>query len=96
MVRVFISYHESSQNFYDKMITELEKNKIKYKINRSIFSSEFAAVANAIEESDFIILCINKKYSEDRDCKDEAYYAKDCKKRIIPLIMENGYEPSGG
>jgi hypothetical protein len=100
MVKVFISYHrKSSSGFSNNMKRELEKNGIKCWLDDSEmnkYSTIYKAMADGVEKSDFIILCINREYSQSDACKSEAYHAKELNKHIIALIMEEDYKPSSG
>lgn len=49
-----------------------------------------AAMANAVETSEVIIMCASEAYGKSANCRLEAQYANDLKKLIIPLKMENG------
>ncbi|KAL3892368.1 hypothetical protein ACJMK2_004579 [Sinanodonta woodiana] len=53
------------------------------------------AMAKAVEESYIILICMSQKYKDSANCKAEAEYAFNLKKKIIPLKMENAYIPDG-
>ena len=61
----------------------------------SIYGSSLESMANAIENSSCILMCITSKYKESNFCRLEAEYLIQQKKLFIPLIMEKGYKPDG-
>ena len=53
------------------------------------------AMADAVENSEFVIMCMSDSYKQSTYCQAEAEYAFNCKRRLIPLIMRPGYKPDG-
>ena len=54
------------------------------------------AMANAVENSELVLVCVTKEYKKDFICQAEAQYAFALKKKIIPVIMQTGlYSDSG-
>ncbi|CAF0893365.1 unnamed protein product [Rotaria sp. Silwood1] len=45
------------------------------------------AMAQAIEKSKIILICMSETYKQSETCRNEAEYARDRKKTIIPLKM---------
>jgi hypothetical protein len=54
-----------------------------------------SAMADAVENSEFVIMCMSDSYKRSTYCQAEAEYAFKCKRRLIPLIMKQGYKPDG-
>ncbi|CAF4027827.1 unnamed protein product [Rotaria sordida] len=54
-----------------------------------------SAMANAINDSECIILCMSDSYKRSTACQCEASYAYKLKRRMIPLIMRKGFKPDG-
>jgi hypothetical protein len=52
-------------------------------------------MANAIEHSHCVLMCMTEAYKQSANCRAEAEYAFSLKKPIIPLIMQSGYKPTG-
>jgi len=52
-------------------------------------------MAEAVEESDYIIICASKLYKESINCRLECEYAQALKKPIIPMMCEKQYRPNG-
>lgn len=53
----------------------------------------YTAMANAIDRSDIILLCISESYFHSQNCQKEARYAADRNKVIIPIIVTPKYTP---
>jgi hypothetical protein len=53
------------------------------------------AMADAVENSEFVIMCMSDSYKQSTYCQAEAEYAFNCKRRLIPLVMRQGYKPDG-
>lgn len=53
-------------------------------------------MANAIENSFVVLICISERYRESINCQAEAQYAFKIKKPIIPLILQKGFENVSG
>ena len=60
-----------------------------------IYGSSLEAMANAIETSCCVLVCITEKYKESSFCRLEAEYLIQQKKPFIPLLMQKGYKPDG-
>ncbi|UJR27361.1 hypothetical protein I4U23_008653 [Adineta vaga] len=60
---------------------------------KSISTLGMEAVAEAIENSDFIILCISDSYKRDNYCRVEAEYAFSAKRTILTLNLRSGFKP---
>ncbi|CAF0816872.1 unnamed protein product [Rotaria sordida] len=45
------------------------------------------AMAQAIEKSEIILICMSETYKQSENCRNEAEYAHDRKKKFIPLKM---------
>jgi hypothetical protein len=69
-----------------------------YSNEKTIFLSLFlamSAMAAAVENSEFVIMCMSDAYKQSTYCQAEAEYAFKCKRRLIPLVMRQGYKPDG-
>ena len=54
-----------------------------------------SAMADAVENSEFVIMCMSDSYKQSTYCQAEAEYAFKCKRRLLPLVMRPGYKPDG-
>lgn len=53
------------------------------------------AMANAVENSEFVIMCMSDSYKRSAYCQAEAEYAFRCKRCLLPVIIRQGYRPDG-
>lgn len=57
--------------------------------------STLEAMAKAVEDSACVVVCVSKRYKESQACRTEAEYAFQQRKKIIPVLMEADYKPTG-
>ena len=57
----------------------------------NMHGSSIDAMAQAVENSMCVLMCVTEKYRQSNPCQGEAKYAFNLKKSIIPLIMQKGY-----
>eukprot|EP00057_Strongylocentrotus_purpuratus_P017973 XP_011672447.1 PREDICTED: uncharacterized protein LOC105442224 [Strongylocentrotus purpuratus] len=60
-----------------------------------MMGDKIGAMAEAVENADMIIACITRGYQDSQDCRTEASYAYECKKKIIPVKVNNDFKASG-
>jgi hypothetical protein len=53
------------------------------------------AMAQAIEHSNTILICMSEQYRRSNYCRAEAYYAFQRQLRIVPIILQEHYQPDG-
>ncbi|XP_072019557.1 uncharacterized protein [Amphiura filiformis] len=53
------------------------------------------AMADAVEKSDVILICMTERYKDSTSCRSEAKYASKKNKHIVPLLLEADYDPDG-
>ena len=88
-----ISYNSASRDLCINIQEKLELNGFKVWIDiNEIHGSSLESMANAIESSEYILICITEKYRQSLNCQAEAQYAFKLQKKIIPLIFEKGYD----
>jgi len=93
---IMLSYEWSSQQSVLLVKNELSKAGYRTWMDVDRMSgSTLEAMATAVEQSAVVVVCVSKKYKESQACRTEAEYAFQQKKRIIPLLMEPDYRPSG-
>ncbi|XP_041453244.1 uncharacterized protein LOC121406296 [Lytechinus variegatus] len=91
---IMISYQWDSQKKVIQVKKYLEKQGYNVwmdvdKMQGNILNSMALAVQNA----SVVLICATQKYSESQNCRTEAQYAYKQKKDIIPLMLEEGFEP---
>lgn len=52
-------------------------------------------MANAVENSLGVLMCMTENYKQSANCRAEAEYAFQLGKPIIPLIMQKGFKADG-
>ncbi|XP_064620178.1 uncharacterized protein LOC135483318 [Lineus longissimus] len=57
--------------------------------------STINAMAEAVENSTVVLMCMSHRYKESQNCRSEAEYAYTRRKEIIPLVVETQYKPDG-
>ncbi|XP_038078853.1 uncharacterized protein LOC119746126 isoform X2 [Patiria miniata] len=60
-----------------------------------MYGSTLQSMAEAVENAEVILVCISERYKESPNCRTEAEYAYQCRKSIIPLMMDKYYQPNG-
>ncbi len=90
---IMISYNTASRESCLKIKEQLEESGFKVWIDvNDLHGSSFDAMAKAVENSILVLVCITEKYRQSINCQAEAEYAFRLKKKIIPVILEKGYE----
>ena len=51
--------------------------------------------ANAVDQSQFILMCMSESYKRSAKCQSEAEYAFNRKKSIVPCKMKKDYAADG-
>jgi len=93
---IMISYNRQSRDLCLLIKAELEKKKFKVWIDvEDISGSSLESMANAIENSFCILVCMTEKYKQSPNCRVEGEYAFQLNRPIIPLIMQPNYKPDG-
>ncbi|XP_072182352.1 uncharacterized protein [Diadema setosum] len=55
---------------------------------------KIGAMAEAVENADIVLACISPGYQDSQDCRSEASYAYECKKKIVPIKVDPKFNPS--
>jgi hypothetical protein len=53
------------------------------------------AMAQAIERSHTIIICMSEEYRKSNYCRAEAHYAFQRQRKIVPVLLQKHYKPDG-
>ncbi|CAK8680829.1 unnamed protein product [Clavelina lepadiformis] len=93
---IMISYNwADSKQLAHKINDELCKAKYKVWIDKNeMHGPVFGKMAEAVENADLFLMFATKHYMTSENCQMEAAYAKDLKKTIIPIKVEQGYKPN--
>jgi len=90
-----------SYSHYDKQLSHLiherlSKDGFRVWIDRDqMHGSTMMAMADAIENSQIILICMSDAYKQSVYCQSEAHYAFEKQSYLIPLIMKLRYKPDG-
>uniref|UniRef100_A0A1I8FI03 TIR domain-containing protein n=1 Tax=Macrostomum lignano TaxID=282301 RepID=A0A1I8FI03_9PLAT len=57
--------------------------------------STLSAMADAVECSYAVLMCMSRKYKDSNNCRVEAEYAWRLGKKVVPLLLEQKYKPTG-
>jgi hypothetical protein len=94
---IMISYNTGSRDLCLRIKQSLEDCGFKIWIDvNEIYGSSLEAMAKAVEDSFCVLMCVTEKYRQSVNCQSEAQYAFKLNKKIIPIIMQQGYESVQG
>lgn len=94
--QIMISYNSKSRETCMKIKNEFEKLGFRIWIDvESIYGSSLEAMANAIDTSFCVLMCVTENYKESNFCRLEAEYVVQTKKPFVPLYLQPGYKPNG-
>ncbi|XP_072028525.1 uncharacterized protein [Amphiura filiformis] len=99
-VQVMISYQWDSQERAVQIRDRLVATGYKVWMDVTNMRGDIlSAMADAVQKSDVILICMTEQYKDSQSCRSEASYAyklnKKRNKKIIPLLLQDGYEPDG-
>ncbi|KAK7502890.1 hypothetical protein BaRGS_00005839 [Batillaria attramentaria] len=93
---VMLSYQWADQETVKQIRDELQAKGFRVWMDiDNMGGSTLQAMAEAIEEAFVVLMCMSQKYKDSPNCRAEAEYAFQQRKKIIPLIMQQGYRPDG-
>ncbi|CAF3545088.1 unnamed protein product [Rotaria socialis] len=90
----------TNSNFLDKIQSIAKDNKdtsVKKVIDGLIWklAQVMNAMADAVENSEFVLVCMSDSYKQSTYCQAEAEYAFGCKRRLVPLKVRPRYRAAG-
>lgn len=93
---IMISYSHSDKDLCYQLYDRLFKDQFRVWIDRDqMHGQTMAAMADAIENSEFVFICMSDSYKQSAYCQSEAHYAFERRCHLIPLIMKPSYRPDG-
>lgn len=93
---IMISYSHKDKDLSFQLYDRLKQDGFQVWIDRDqMFGTPLEAMSNAIEKSEFVLVCMSDSYKQSGYCKMEAYYALERQCSIIPLVMKAHYRPDG-
>ncbi|CAF1511476.1 unnamed protein product, partial [Adineta steineri] len=94
---LMISYSWADMDLAHRIFHHLTE-KLGYKIwldQEQMHGSTIEAMANAVDNAQFILMCMSDTYKRSANCQSEAEYAHNRKKHIVPCKMKKDYNPDG-
>jgi len=89
---IMISYNQSCRptckKIYDRLV---EQNYKVWMDMTDMFDNILSGMAQAVENSYIVLLCINQQYFESGYCRLEAEYAAENRIKFIPCLMEKDF-----
>ncbi|CAF2116863.1 unnamed protein product [Rotaria magnacalcarata] len=96
MFDIMISYSHKDKIFCKRLYDELIKTGYRVWIDfDQIHGNVMDAMAQAIEQSNAIIICMSEQYRRSNYCRAEASYAFQRRARIVPILLQEHYQPDG-
>lgn len=93
---IMLSYSHSDKELCYRIYDSLVKDNFRVWIDRyQMHGSAMIGMANAIENSEFVLLCMSEAYKQSVYCQSEAHYSFERRCYIIPLVMKPSYRPDG-
>ncbi|CAF2700223.1 unnamed protein product [Rotaria sp. Silwood2] len=93
---MMISYCHADKDLVYKIHQFLKDQNFKIWIDlNNMFGPAMSAMAEAVENSEFVIMCMSDSYKKSTYCQAEAEYAFNCKRCLIPLIVRPEYRADG-
>ncbi|CAF1319669.1 unnamed protein product [Adineta steineri] len=94
---LMISYSWADMDLAHRIFHHLT-DKLGYSIwlgQEQTHGSTIQAMANAVDNAQFILMCMSDTYKRSANCQSEAEYAHNRKKHIVPCKMKKDYNPDG-
>jgi hypothetical protein len=94
---LMISYSHENKDLCQRIYARLssESNYSVWIDVENMHGSTLEAMAEAIEQTHIVLVCMSKAYRHSRACQAEGEYAYTRQRHIIPLKMQSKYNPDG-
>ncbi|CAM4916490.1 unnamed protein product [Rotaria socialis] len=93
---IMLSYSHKDEQLCLKIHEQLIKDGFRVWLGIDCLrGSTMVGIANAIENSEHVVICMSNMYKQSVYCQSEAHYAFECRCRLIPIIVESNYKPDG-
>ncbi|CAM4807500.1 unnamed protein product [Rotaria magnacalcarata] len=93
---IMISYSHKDEVICKQIYEELVKSGYRVWIDYDqIHGNVMDAMAQAIERSNIIIVCMSEQYRRSNYCRAEAHYAFQRQLKIVPILLQEHYTPDG-
>ncbi|UJR22646.1 hypothetical protein I4U23_025686 [Adineta vaga] len=96
MFDIMISYSHKDEVLCKQIYEELVKAGFRVWIDfDQMHGNVMDAMAQAIERSNTIVICMSEQYRRSNYCRAEAHYAFQRQLKIVPVLLQEHYEPDG-
>ncbi|CAH1783289.1 unnamed protein product [Owenia fusiformis] len=93
---IMISYNWDHKAIVRKINDRLKANGYKTWIDvEQMGGSTLEAMAEAVEQASMVLLCFSEKYKDSPNCRTEAEYTFQLRKKTVPIKVQQGYTPNG-
>ncbi|UJR22645.1 hypothetical protein I4U23_025685 [Adineta vaga] len=93
---IMISYSHKDEVLCKQIYEELVKAGFRVWIDfDQMHGNVMDAMAQAIERSNTIVICMSEQYRRSNYCRAEAHYAFQRQLKIVPVLLQEHYEPDG-
>ena len=93
---IMISYSHKDKILCKQIYEELIKAGYRVWIDfDQMHGNVMDAMAQAIEQSHTIIICMSEEYRKSNYCRAEAHYAFQRQLKIVPVLLQKHYKPDG-
>ncbi|CAF3072435.1 unnamed protein product [Rotaria socialis] len=93
---IMISYSHKEKVLCKQIYDELTKAGYRIWIDfDQMHGNVMDAMAQAIEQSNVIIICMSEQYRRSNYCRAEAHYAFQRQLKIVPILLQKHYKPDG-
>lgn len=94
---IMISYEHGDTTMCEQIYDRLT-NQSKLRVwfdKKNMYGSVMDSMAEAVEKSEFVLICMSEAYKKSRCCRSEATYAYKLQRCIIPLKLHRDFRLSG-
>ncbi|CAF1228976.1 unnamed protein product [Adineta ricciae] len=96
MFDIMISYSHKDEVICRKIYDELIKTGYRIWIDfDQLHGNVMDAMAQAIERSNAIVICMSEEYRRSNYCRAEAHYAFQRQLKMVPILLKEHYQPDG-
>ena len=93
---IMISYSHKDKLLCRQLYDELVKKGFHVWIDfDQMHGNVMDAMAQAIEQSQMIIICMSEDYRRSNFCRAEAHYAFQRQLKLVPVLLQKHYKPDG-
>ena len=93
---IMISYSRKDKILCKQLYEELTKAGYHVWIDfDQMHGNVMDAMAQAIEQSQTVIICMSEEYRKSNYCRAEAHYAFQRQRKIVPVLLQKHYRPDG-